>query len=64
MDYNDYLNKGIAFFENYEYGPALENLRAAQRLYDSPQIQNVINLVEKAANANAQKKYTDEQHHK
>ena len=55
MDYNDYFERGIAFYRNYEYGPALENLREALKLNDNPKLRGIIEKMEAAAAANARK---------
>ena len=60
MDFNDYFERGIALFEKYEYGLALENFRAAQKLNDTPDIRKVIEIAEQTANANAQKTFSEE----
>jgi len=55
MDFNDYVNKGIACIQKKEYGPALENLKAALNLKpDNQEIQNIIKMAEGIANAEAQ----------
>jgi len=55
MDFNDYVNQGFAFLQKKEFGPALENLRAAQKLKpDNQDIQNMITMSEEMARAESQ----------
>jgi tetratricopeptide (TPR) repeat protein len=55
MDFNDYVNQGIAFFQKNEYGPAIENLKAAANLMpDNPEIRELIKMVEAKAGMEAQ----------
>jgi len=47
MDFNGYVSQGFAFLQKKEYGPALENLREAQKLKpDNQEIQNIIKMAE------------------
>jgi len=55
MDFKDYVNQGFAFLQKKEFGPALENLRAAQKLKpDNQDIQNMIRMSEEMAHAESQ----------
>jgi len=56
----DYFNKGMAYFDDYKYELALENLRAALKLKDIPELRALIKSIEEAAEANAKKTYYEE----
>ena len=47
MNFNDYVTQGAAFFEKNEFGPALENFKAALQLNpDNTNIQNFVRTLE------------------
>ena len=47
MNFNDYVTQGFAFFQKNEFGPALENFRAAGKLNpDNTDIQNLVGMLE------------------
>jgi len=51
MTAEEYFNKGIEFYQNYEYGPALENFRTALKLCEpdsevSEACRKIINALE------------------
>ena len=54
MNFDDYVRQGFAFMEKKEYEQALKSYKEAQKLKDSPDIQEVIRAVEGIAYAQTQ----------
>ena len=55
MNFQDYFSQGVAFFQKNEYGPALENFKAAQKLNpDNKDIQQLIRMVEEKTRMESQ----------
>jgi tetratricopeptide (TPR) repeat protein len=49
MEFNDYVGRGFAHFQKKEYGQALENFKAAQKLKpDNPEVKELIKMTEQA----------------
>jgi len=61
MDFNDYFEKGIAYYQNYEYGPAIANLKEALKLRDTPELRDMIKKMEEAAAFHGKKSYHEGQ---
>jgi tetratricopeptide (TPR) repeat protein len=55
MDFNDYVSRGIAFFQKNEIEPALENLKAALELKpDNSEIREFVRMAEQMNSAKMQ----------